>query len=622
MTDSAGFCGGECKIVPREGMSLATFVLRARDLGSVRRTLAAEVPSVELVSVGDAGMGYAVLFRKANERWIVPVPEEQLAPIRETQLLINTLPTFVKDEAGAVLDLQAYVTDLSHDWSGRYVRALVAFEKGELGSAAVLLEETSREHPDTLPHVHVLLGRIRLGRGELAAARAAFDLAVEAARATDGSLVRGAAPALKALADELERAGASAPAEVTRELDLALTPLAGASQPEAKSAEGTPSGAHGRWRTLGVVGALAGLAVVLALNVTASPPAGSPAAATATSAAPELSATRATAAPTPRTAELESLTQEAAARVKAVAELPPPSGARDPYRGYIRRIPKSGGEAQTVAEDATGDTLVLDATHAYWMERRLGAAQGKVLRVQKSGGRPERLFEHCDPTSIALDSSTLYVSAGGCGQFCGPGTLYALGKDGTGKRELASVDHPLGLMTVGDALYFTAGCGLEKLYRVKPNDKAPAQVVGSAGLGERYRIDGTRLYRGSLWTLFVEDLADGKVLEAIDIELDSGLKPSLSDFAQDGEALFFPTFGGGTVMKWPKRGGKPSIVATLGGRPQRIVADERDLFVSDPYVNVIWRIAKAGGPPVALARESRPPQALAMDDQFLYWLTR
>lgn len=623
MAGSAEFLGGECKIVPREGMSLATFVLRVRDLQSVRLALAAEVPSVELASVGDSQIGYAVVFRKGNERWVLPVPEEHLAQIRETQRLINTLPTFVKDETGAVMGLEPYVTDLSHDWSGKYVRALVAFERGELGEAAELLEGISREDPDSFPHVHVLLGRVRLKQGELAAARAALDSAVAAARATDGSLVRGAAPALKELADELERAGASGASDLTDELARALTPVAGgAPESGARTAEATSSGATGRWTTLAVIGVLAGLAVVVALNVTVSPPDGPPVAAPSTPSATESAAPPATGAPTARIAPLESLTQEAAARVKALAELPPPSGARDPYRGYIRRIPKAGGEVQTVAEDATGDTLVLDATHAYWMERRSGGKPGKVLRVPKSGGKPQQVLEHCDPTSIALDSASLYVSAGGCGEFCGPGTVYALSKDGSGKRELSRLDHPLGLLVNGDALYFTAGCGITKLYRVNPSGKEPAQAVGGGGLGEAYRIDGERLYRGSLWTLFVEDMAHGKVLWAIDVEVDSGLKVSITDFAQDGEALFFPTFGGGTVMKWPKRGGMPSVVATLGGRPKRIVADERELFVSDAYVNVIWRITRAGGPPVAMVRESHPPEALAMDDQFVYWLTR
>ncbi|MCE7890788.1 MAG: hypothetical protein DYH12_14020 [Sorangiineae bacterium PRO1] len=77
------------------------------------------------------------------------------------------------------------------------------------------------------------------------------------------------------------------------------------------------------------------------------------------------------------------------------------------------------------------------------------------------------------------------------------------------------------------------------------------------------------------------------------IASNSGHDASITDFAQDRAALYFPTFGKGTVERWAKSGGAATVVANLGGRAKRI--DERDLFVSDPHVNVIWQIPKSGG---------------------------
>ena len=109
-------------------------------------------------------------------------------------------------------------------------------------------------------------------------------------------------------------------------------------------------------------------------------------------------------------------------------------------RAQIHRVPKSGGDADTIANsDELPMSLTLDATHLYWNDRE------RIYRVHRGGGPRQLLVEHDSILDgFAVDDHAIYWIEGN-------NDLYRARKDGTDAELFAS-----NVQTWDDNLYQTA----------------------------------------------------------------------------------------------------------------------------------------------------------------------
>lgn len=122
--------------------------------------------------------------------------------------------------------------------------------------------------------------------------------------------------------------------------------------------------------------------------------------------------------------------------------------------GRIRRVPKSGGTADTVVDALDNPTSVaVDETHVYFT--RAYSPDGEVLRAAKAGGAVETLLIDVDnPWDIAVDATHVYVSEMNRSQ------ILRIPKAGGAREVLASGWLGTGWMAAGPAGVYFQTCSV------------------------------------------------------------------------------------------------------------------------------------------------------------------
>jgi hypothetical protein len=81
----------------------------------------------------------------------------------------------------------------------------------------------------------------------------------------------------------------------------------------------------------------------------------------------------------------------------------------DPAGGYVRKVPKAGGEVVTLA---TGDRLsgiAVDSTSVYWVAGTSDATGGTIMKIPVGGGTPTTMTSRSGlPSHLAVDGSSVY----------------------------------------------------------------------------------------------------------------------------------------------------------------------------------------------------------------------
>jgi hypothetical protein len=81
----------------------------------------------------------------------------------------------------------------------------------------------------------------------------------------------------------------------------------------------------------------------------------------------------------------------------------------DPTGGYVREVPKAGGDVITLA---TGDRLsgiAVDRTGVYWVAGNPDGSSGAIMKVPLGGGTPTTLtLRYGTPSHLAVDGSAVY----------------------------------------------------------------------------------------------------------------------------------------------------------------------------------------------------------------------
>ncbi|MBW2459622.1 MAG: hypothetical protein JRI68_34330, partial [Deltaproteobacteria bacterium] len=196
------------------------------------------------------------------------------------------------------------------------------------------------------------------------------------------------------------------------------------------------------------------------------------------------------------------------------------------------------------------------------------------------GAELETLYEVTDDTAVglAIDEAAVFVALQGAS---GDRILAIDKQDGT-PFELASADHPWGLATDAEAVFWVDDH--EHLRRVNKDGTDPQVLLADHNLGQ-LTVDDTHVY-----------LAVGG--------------------------------GGGSLLRIPKTGGAVETFAGNQDGPDSIAIDADAVYwlnagtVDDPHGEVMKR-SKSGGPVIALATDQRAfiwgLPSLVIDETHVYW---
>ncbi|MEP7122105.1 MAG: hypothetical protein ABJE95_14395 [Byssovorax sp.] len=250
--------------------------------------------------------------------------------------------------------------------------------------------------------------------------------------------------------------------------------------------------------------------------------------------------------------------------------------------------------------------LALDAARVYWT-----SAAGDVSALPLAGGAIATLAAgQDDPFDLAVDAHGVYWTS------VGANTVQSIPLAGGVPVLLAAAGNPLGIALRGDVVYFADS--YDKLsnddhVRRVPLPAGPPSVVAATSGAHLVAVDDARVYwtdtaGAAVWSAppggGAPTLLASGIVDATEIEVD--------------EAAAYVT-GLEATFRIPLAGGPPQALVWGAGRGLAI--DASHLYVGAADGRVL-RVAKTGGPALALARTELYPSDIAVDDTHVYWVVR
>jgi hypothetical protein len=250
--------------------------------------------------------------------------------------------------------------------------------------------------------------------------------------------------------------------------------------------------------------------------------------------------------------------------------------------------------------------IALDAARVYWT-----SASGTVSALPLDGGAITTLAAgQDDPFDLAVDAHGVYWTSAGAN------TVQAIPLDGGLPILLADAGNPLGIVVRSDVVYFADS--YDKLsnddhVRRVPLPKGPPSVVAATPGASMLAVDDARAY----WT----DTAGGAVWSAPlgggePTLLASGLV-NVNEIEVDEGAAYVAALE--ATFRIPLAGGPP--LALVWGAGRGLAVDATHVYVGAADGRLL-RVAKTGGPALALARTPLYASDIAVDDHHVYWITR
>jgi hypothetical protein len=252
----------------------------------------------------------------------------------------------------------------------------------------------------------------------------------------------------------------------------------------------------------------------------------------------------------------------------------------------VLRTPKSGGPIEKLGGARSVISIAVDATHVFFANRE----SGSIARVPKSGGTAETLAQNqLELWSIAIDDTFVYWGAS-----AGVDHVYRRTKQGTMEDVLDSFGGvPISVALSRDEIVYTTG--MTGTVRAQPKSGGSPRVlvnnenmiwdIAAAGdfayitsLGER-GMRGPRVLRISLKTQM------GPVPLASDLSYPYGI-------ATDGSFVYFTDRIAKNVRKVSVNGGPVTTIYSTTDLPWDVVVDEMCAYVSLDQPGAVIRIPK------------------------------
>jgi hypothetical protein len=289
--------------------------------------------------------------------------------------------------------------------------------------------------------------------------------------------------------------------------------------------------------------------------------------------------------------------------------------------------PSDGEETIALSRQGRPLGLAVDATHVYWAD----AAQGMVLKLAKQGGVATPVaMGQAEPSGVAVGDGVL------CWTNTGDGTVRKVPVVGGALVTLASAQaSPRSVTIAGGHAYFTTD---EWLMRVPlsggdavslkaTNGDIPLGQGGAQGITS----DGVLIYAAPYQILWpVDDDCDKPSFAGL-CSADWYAGPVMRGGAVDGQSVF--TAWGDP---WASGTGDGSISASddLGMAwlasdqtgPEAIAVDETHVYWVNTGTSAsgftdgsVMKVPRSGGAPSVVAMNQRHPVAIAVDESFVFW---
>jgi hypothetical protein len=157
--------------------------------------------------------------------------------------------------------------------------------------------------------------------------------------------------------------------------------------------------------------------------------------------------------------------------------------------GEVKRVPKSGGPAVTLAHDQRRVThIAVDGEHVFWLSGAVdGQTEGEVTRASKDGSHPVALAHGIrEPGALAIDDTDVYWIDRA------QGLVQRIGKDGGTVRALAKEQWNANQLALDEGwVWWQVG---ERILRVRKTGGAPILWVKAAFTVGGMAADANTLY--------------------------------------------------------------------------------------------------------------------------------
>ncbi|MDI1479284.1 DUF5050 domain-containing protein [Polyangium sp. y55x31] len=270
-------------------------------------------------------------------------------------------------------------------------------------------------------------------------------------------------------------------------------------------------------------------------------------------------------------------------------------------------------------EENAVNGIVADASGVYWTR------DGSVWRADPGGASPERLAQDFKSAyTLAMDDEALYV-------VDYAEKLVRVNKDGGATLVLAQ-DAISAVAVDEDSVYFTSVAGLFRT----PKDMSKIESLASISNPDSIAVDDAYVYVRTIGN--VEDLSGrtvrvpkaGGEIEEIAPPTPVAYHYFSHELEVDGTNVYWVEPSAGTLMKAPKAGGTPIVLAKDLADPVSLALDGENVYVtlrgkdggSDAERGVI-RVPKEGGDVADVARGPRISAFdVAVDAAHVYWTAR
>ncbi len=270
--------------------------------------------------------------------------------------------------------------------------------------------------------------------------------------------------------------------------------------------------------------------------------------------------------------------------------------------------------------------VALDATHVYWVDRGtpdVHYADGAIRRVPKLGGDavtlaavPER------PQKIAVDASGVFFTADDGGVRRAPIE---------GGKPVIVIDKlrsPYGLAIDKDRLIISESIYNGDVIAVPKAGGAKVVLASGEPRATDLAIDGEYAY----WTCSGGSVDDGLIRK---VKLTGGEVTTLADkqrtpraIAIDKDSVYWVSSvplnekeTAQVILKVAKTGGPVTPVASGVRGLDSIAVDDKHVYYSAVLGGVVMRVPKKGGDPAKTATRQNGPTAIAIDQEAVYFTT-